>query len=87
MMRLTSAQRKMIASTTMLLAVCLAWLARFRPWGWWALGAMTASWLADGLLAKYPPVWRKVPGAFFIGHRRPGRYKTSGNRTHPPPRG
>lgn len=67
MMRLTSAQRKMIASTTMLLAVCLAWLTRFRPWGWWALGAMTASWLADGLLAKYPPVWQKVPGAFFIG--------------------
>ncbi len=67
MTRLTSAQRKMLASTAMLTLVCLAWLTRFRPWGWWGMGAIVASWLADGLLAKYPPVLGKVPGGFFIG--------------------
>ena len=67
MTRLTSAQRKMLASTAMLTLVCLAWLTRFRPWGWWGMGAIVASWLADGLLARYPPVLGKVPGGFFIG--------------------
>ena len=67
MTRLTSAQRKMLASTAMLTLVCLAWLTRFRPWGWWGMGAIVASWLADGLLAKYPPMLGKVPGGFFIG--------------------
>ena len=38
MTRLTSAQRKMLASTAMLTLVCLAWLTRFRPWGLPAMG-------------------------------------------------
>lgn len=67
MRRFTSGQRKMLASTAMLTVVCLGWLGRFQPWGWWALGAMLASWLADGLLAKYPPLLGRAPGGFFLG--------------------
>lgn len=60
-------QRKILGSTAMFAVVCACWLGRFKPWGWWALGAVTASWLADGLLAKYPPVLGRVRGSFFVG--------------------
>ena len=81
MTRLTSAQRKMLASTAMLTLVCLAWLTRFRPWGWWGMGAIVASWLADGLLAKYPPVLGKCRGDFLSGRAfSPWRMPAMGRR-------
>lgn len=66
-MKLTRSQRKMVFCTGMLLASCALWLVSPKPWQWWALGAMLCSWLADGLLAKYPPPLARVPHGFFVG--------------------
>jgi hypothetical protein len=60
-------RRKMILSTLMLLLTLALWLCGYKPWEFWAIGAIFCSWIADALLAKYPPFLRKVPGAFFIG--------------------
>ena len=65
--RLTSAQRKMLASTAMLTLVCLAWLTRFRPW---AGGAWARLWLPGWRTGCWPSIrrcWEKCRGGFFIG--------------------
>ncbi|MDO4838301.1 MAG: lysoplasmalogenase [Clostridia bacterium] len=66
-MKLSRPQRKMIFCTLMVIVTCVLWALGGKPWQWWALGAIFASWLADGLLAKYPPVLGKIPHSFFIG--------------------
>lgn len=66
-MKLSRPQRKMIACTFMVAVTCVLWLCGSKPWQWWALGAILCSWLADGLLAQYPPVLEKVPHHFFVG--------------------
>ncbi len=66
-MKLSRPQRKMIACSLMVAITCALWLCGPKPWQWWALGAILCSWLADGLLAKYPPILGKVPHSFFVG--------------------
>lgn len=66
-MRLSRPQRKMIFCTLMFLFTFVLWLCGPKPWQWWALGAIACSWLADGLLAKYPPPLARVPQGFFVG--------------------
>lgn len=66
-MKPSRSQRKMLFCTVMLALTCALWLCGPKPWQWWALGAIACSWLADGLLAKYPPPLNRVPQGFFVG--------------------
>lgn len=66
-MLLSRPQRKMLLCSLMLLITCALWFCGPKPWQWWALGAICCSWLADGLLAKYPPLLGRVPHSFFVG--------------------